>query len=204
MENPTFRSRLSQLMQKSRKALRLYSSMSVGNGAINSARVGSESGEFSDLQVMEWREVNSELLKALTVAVGSPTSKRVVADVFALRDRFHAEWRAQETEQHQGQSALVLAAQQGDFVRAAVVSRSLVICKARMQACHAAYQELHDVLTQSRIPTPAIELSHVHTNESRSNAYTELSLAVANNGSAGTNGPVLAKVIPIRKRVAER
>ena len=179
MESHPFRTRISQLMQKSRKALRLYSSM--GKAGAASVTADNESGEYSEIQVAEWREVNAELLRALSAALAHPGAKRLVSDIFALRDRFHAEWRSREGEIHNSQKALVIAGEQGDFVRAASLARELIIGKARMQACHAAYQELDDVLSQSRVPPPTIELSHEHVETPRP-------------------ARVLGKVIPIRRQ----
>jgi len=179
MDSHTFRSRLAQLMQKSRKALRLYSSM----GQMHASHIqGSESAELSDLQVLEWREVNAELLKQLSVALGNPNSRRLIGDVFGIRDRFYGEWRAHESELHTNQQSLVRSAEHGDFVRAAALSKSLIGSKARMQASQAAYQELDELLRQSKVNPPTIELSRESMIEDRSVPITK------------------AKVIPLRQR----
>lgn len=153
MEQHTFRSRLAHLMQKCRKALRLYSSVKqLDNG---------EASDLSELQVLEWRQVNAELLRQLSVALSNPNIKTLTNDVFLLRDRFQAEWRMAETEQHGKQAQLLAVAEKGDFIRAAVLCRELVTVKARTQAAQAAYHELQELLLQAKVaPPPAIELSH--------------------------------------------
>lgn len=171
MDNSTFRLRLVQLMKKSRKALRLYSSVGVVGGAAGSlaGNLGTESlragmggsgpsdrglqrssTELSELQVAEWRDVNSELLRALSATASVVALRRVINEVVVLRDRFHAEWRSLESRVYQDQRALIDAATHGDFIRAALLGRTLVACKARMQACHAAYEELQDLASFSK------------------------------------------------------
>lgn len=177
MDSPTLRSRLVQLMQKSRKALRLYSS--TGHLA------GTEHAELSELQVGEWREVNADLLKQLSQLVASPNARKLSSEVFMLRDRFHAAWRTYEGELHRGQRSLVSASEHGDFIKVAIASRGLVATKARMQAAQAAYQELDELLRQCKL-TPPIELSHADE------------LGEADERSSQ---PTLAKVIPLRQRL---
>lgn len=151
MEQHTFRSRLAQLMQKCRKALRLYSSVKqLGSG---------DATDLSELQVLEWRQVNSELLRQLSMALSNPNIKALTADIFMLRDRFQTEWRMAEAEQHAKQKLLLSSGEKGDFIRAATLCRELVTLKARTQAAQAAYHEIEELLLQSKVtPPPAIEL----------------------------------------------
>lgn len=141
-----FRSRLVQLMQRSRKALRLYSSVE---------RVaGDNTSELADLQVSEWRRVNAELLKELNLAIGHPNQKRMVSEVFGIRDQFYGEWKLAEAEMHQKQNFLLESSENGDFVRASVLARELVTLKARTQACQAAHHEVQEVIQKSRVSQP--------------------------------------------------
>jgi hypothetical protein len=151
MENHTFRSRLAELMQKSRKALRLYTSM----GRINN----NAHSELNEMQVQQWKEINADLLKQISVAMESPNSRALVADIFMLRDRFHTAWRAAEADVHLKRRELISSAENGDFIKAAVIGRELVLLKAREQAAQAAHHELQEVLTRSRVAQPTIELS---------------------------------------------
>ena len=63
MESESFVSRVMALIQKSRRALRLYSSA----GSHGFSRDGS-SGELPAAQVAQWREVNGLLLRKLSEA----------------------------------------------------------------------------------------------------------------------------------------
>jgi len=151
MDSETFRTRLAKLIQKSRKALRLYTSM----GRISSGR----NAEYTEMQVQEWKEINAELLKQLTSAMENLNHKRLVADVFVLRDRFYTEWRSTESGLHSSHKELIFAAENGDFIKASNLSRSLVALKARGQASQAAHHELQDVINRSNVSQPTIELS---------------------------------------------
>jgi hypothetical protein len=151
MENPTFRSRLAELMQKSRKALRLYTSM----GRLQT----SPTAEFNEMQAEQWKEVNADLLRQISHALETPNSRLLANDIFALRDRFHSTWRNSEAEVHLKQKELLSCAEHGDFIKVAVLARELVLLKAREQASQAAHHELHEVLSRSRVAAPTIELS---------------------------------------------
>lgn len=207
MENDTFRSRLLGLMQKSRRALRLYSSMErLQNGAASQ-------GEFTELQAQEWKSVNSELLRQLGAALEVPNPKKISHDVFALRDRFLSEFRTSQNELHASQKELISASEHGDFVKAAVLSRELIILKARVQATQAAQHEIEAVIRQSNISYSPIELSDDHIVREPSDIFVQNS--VKNTVQMLTNpesfrnvessqpeqGSLpLARVIPLRKR----
>ena len=156
MENLTLRARIQQLAQKSRKALRLYTSM---------VRTGSRSGDLSEIQISEWRDVNADLLKQLSFIMDSSSSKKLVAGVFAVRDRFYSEWRTAEADLHNGHKALIHAAEKGDFVKSASLARQLVSIKSRVEAAQAAHQELQDMIDQCRLTPIMIELSDEHVIE---------------------------------------
>jgi hypothetical protein len=155
MESETFRSRVLALIQKSRRALRLYTN-SAGQAM---ARVEGASPELSAAQVAEWREVNSLLLKKLTDSIESASTKKIVHDIFALRNEFQTLWRTSESELVIHQRELVAAAERGDFIKASTLSISLVSLKARVQAGQAAHHELDLLIKRSRIVRPAAELS---------------------------------------------
>ena len=185
MENETLRSRVALLVQKSRKALRLYSSM----GRLN----GGDSNEYAELQVAPWREVNADLLRELSAAFDNPNSRALTGAILALRDRFYGDWRRVESELRLKQQELVSAAEQGDFIKAAHLSRDLVVCKAREQAAQAAHHELQDVVKRSRLTQPTIELSSDRAIEPGQSETAEIDLF------AGQPIRVGAKVIPLRK-----
>ena len=150
MENQTFRSRLAKLLQRSRKALRLYSSIGNNNEGVQA--------ELSDLQIHEWRKVNSDLLKQLSIMLEESNSKILQAAVFALRDQFYRTWRRAEREMKIKQKDLTFCVEKGDFIKSALLGRDLVMLKARFQASQAAHHELQTVISQCKIAKTTIEL----------------------------------------------
>ena len=207
MESESFRSRVVALIQKSRRALRLY--RHTGNQAM--VRVEGASPELSSAQVAEWREVNGLLLKKLSEAADSPNTKKLVYDVFALRNEFQTLWRGSEAELVQQQRELIAAAERGDFIKATGLSVSLVTLKARVQAGQAAHHELDLLIKRSRVVRPAAELSEdgatvlstielldeqsleaaQEVAQSDTSSFPQVQLAVAAGG---------AKVIPLKRR----
>lgn len=185
MENLTFRSRLLKLVQKSRKAVRLYSGIEK-----NSAEVPQD---YRDLQVQEWKSVTGDLLKQLTSCLENPNTRRLVSDVYTLRDRYYNEWRLVESELHVSQRDLVAASEGGDFTRAVSLAVRLVSLKARVQACQAAHHELNDVIQKSRVSEPAIELSFDKVVGDDNTAED------SDESSPLLNNPT-AKVIPLRQK----
>ncbi len=148
MESETFRSRILKLIQKSRKAIRLYTTM--GRMQPDAA------GEFGEAQVTEWRQINADLYKELSEALEQGNARRLSAEVFTLRDRYYASWRSGEGSMVSKQRELLRSAENGDFIRAALLSRELVSLKARVQAVQAAHHELDDVIRQSRLSEPEL------------------------------------------------
>jgi hypothetical protein len=142
------------LIQKSRRALRLYNSA----GTVSNLKTDS-TVELSAAQVLEWREVNSLLLRKLSEAVESPNTKKLIYDVFALRNEFQNIWRTSESELVQSQRELIACAERGDFIRAASLAVNLVSLKARLQAGQAAHHELDMLIRRSKVVRPAAELS---------------------------------------------
>jgi hypothetical protein len=155
MEAESFRSRVVALIQKSRRALRLYA-FSTGPAI---ARVEGASPELSAAQIAEWREVNGLLLKKLTQAAESASTKKMVHDVFALRNEFQTLWRVTESEMVVQQRELVAAAERGDFIRASSLAHTLVSFKARVQAGQAAHHELDILIKRSRVVKPTTEIT---------------------------------------------
>lgn len=155
MESESFASRVMALIQKSRRALRLYSTA----GASSYSRVEGTIGELPSVQVAEWREVNGLLLRKLTEAAEAANTKKIIYDVFALRNEFQTLWRTTEAELVQCQKELIASAESGDFIRAATLATSLVSLKARLQAGQAAHHELDLLIKRSKVVRPAAELT---------------------------------------------
>ncbi|MDC0357356.1 hypothetical protein OAO01_00940 [Oligoflexia bacterium] len=181
MENQTFRSRLASLIQKCRKAIRLYTSM----GRMHT----SDSPDYSERQIEIWREVNIELLRELSEVYNVTDARVIVSEVYALRDLFYSRWRKAERELHVKQGELVVCAEKEDFIKSAILSKKLVIIKAQSQASQAAYQELQSLAGKSKASPQTIT----------SNSEVE---AEATDDTANLNSPLLqqAKVIPMRRR----
>ena len=158
MDRVTFFQRLSLLVQKSRKAQRLYSNM---------GRVSSETSPYSESQIEEWRSITANILRHLLAIVDRPNSKTLVQDVSVVCENFHQTWRSSEAELHKAQRELISASERGDFVRAVSLAEQALVLKARVQATHAAYHELSDLLRYSKVashlaePHP-IELTDAH------------------------------------------
>jgi len=155
MESESFRSRLLALIQKSRRALRLYNN----TGGQSIVRMEGTSAELSAAQVAEWRDINSLLLRKLTETADSPSTKKLVYDIFALRGEFQSLWRGSESELVQQQRDLIASAERGDFIKASGLATSLVSLKARVQAGQAAHHELDLLIKRSRVVRPAAKLS---------------------------------------------
>lgn len=172
MQGHTFRTRVSNLIQKSRKALRLY----TGVGRMQRGT----HGELSDMQISEWREVNASLVKHLVAAMEEQSLRRLIAEVFMLRDRFYGEWRLAEAEVHENQNELISSAENGDYIKAALISRKLVLLKAREQATQAAHHELQTVIQRSGVSQPAVEIAK-------------------DTDAARTNPAGTAKILPLRR-----
>jgi hypothetical protein len=205
MESESFRSRVVNLLQKSRRALRLYSNSTSGQGLV---RVEGASPELSAAQVAEWREVNSLLLKKLSEAADSPSTKKLVYDVFALRNEFQTMWRSSEGELVRDQRELVAAAERGDFIKVSGLASRLVTLKARVQAGQAAHHELDLLIKRSRVVRPVSEL-----NEDGATVLSTIELLdeqsvnqdAAANSYAESAPPAkvavgAAKVIPLKRR----
>lgn len=155
MDSESFVSRVMTLIQKSRRALRLYSTA----GGSSYGRVDGAIGELPAVQVAEWREVNGLLLRKLTEAAEAANTKKIIYDVFALRNEFQTLWRTTESELVQAQKELIASAESGDFIRAATLATNLVSLKARLQAGQAAHHELDLLIKRSKVVRPAAELT---------------------------------------------
>lgn len=150
MSDETFRSRLIKLLQKSRKALRLYTSME---------KATQKGSEFQDLKIQEWKAVNLDLVRTLTELVEEPDSKRITAQLFKLRDRCYSDWRLAEGDLHKEHRALLHASEASDFAKACSTSKNLISLQARVQALQAAHHEIQSVIDQSKLGKPVVDLA---------------------------------------------
>lgn len=176
MDNLTFRERVFDLLQRSRKAVRLYSSMSRHSDKGHTDKTG----QLAELQISQWHSINHELVRELSRMLEDPASRKLAAGVFELRDSFFNTWKESEELVFHKHKELTHAMEHGDYIKCAVVSSELISGKARLQAAQAAHHELSQLIEKSKITPPPIELATV----------------VASTGTAG-------KVIPFQmKRVA--
>ena len=180
MDNDTIRSRLTRLLQKSRKALRLYTTF----GKIP----GNDVNELGEIQVREWKSANANLIRELTRVMANVNQRKLVAEICVLRDRFYQEWRELEADLHLKQRSLITSSENGDFIRASSLSRELVLVKAKVQSAQAVHHELHEVIKRSsaKLVSPPIELL-----DERALPEDQSSEAV----------PELSNVIRMRRRV---
>jgi hypothetical protein len=105
-----------------------------------------DAAELSEMQAAAWRVVNAELVQQLSSMLDAPHTRHLVLNARRLRDRFFADLREGESHLNAQHRELILCAERGDFIRAAVLSRNLVSSKAKAQANNAAFTELEEAL----------------------------------------------------------
>lgn len=162
MESETLYERLCKLLQKSRKALRLYSSAGRSNAGHPSY---DREHELQDLLVDEWREMNAVLIQKLSGLLEHKSRRDLIAPVTQLRDFFYEQWRGSEADLNRKQRELIVQSENGDFVRAAGLAKDLAVLKARVQAAQAAHHEFNEVMKRSKVPQSTILLSDEHVVE---------------------------------------
>ncbi|MDZ4785858.1 MAG: hypothetical protein SGJ02_07260 [bacterium] len=173
MEEQTFRSRLVDLLGKSRKATRLYS-------GVTRSKKGSV---LAEIQATEWLNVNNELVSQLSLILDEPTGKKLTFDITTLIDQLTDRSRNTIQEMQEKRRKLIAHAEIGDYVQAHVLSKELVSIKARVQALQAVFSELNSVIKRER--------SQVETQSFPQQELANLSKPPA---------PQLAKVIQLRQK----
>ncbi|NDC36648.1 MAG: hypothetical protein EBZ48_01200 [Proteobacteria bacterium] len=206
MDGDTLRSRVAQLVQRTRKAVRLYSSAERLTGG---ERSGGEQAQFTALQLEQWQQINTELQRQLAAAIDHPNQKMLAGEVVIVRDRFYHEWRNVEAEVHVKQAELLSAAEKSDFVRCAVLGKALVVLKAREQAAQAAHHELQELVDKTRVEGrgagPALS-ERVEPQSFQASGFHGEGSQVAKPASEAPKenkeftSPVLGKVIPLRRQ----
>lgn len=199
----TFRSRLLKLLQKTRKAVRLYSSIESNSIDVALRERGFDDAgvEYRPLQVEEWRKATQNLLRDLSTALEQPNSRRLTVDIFALRDRFHADWRLAESEMHSLHRDIQLAVETADYIKVAQLGKVLVRLKSRVQASQAAHHEIQDVIDKSKVSEPqaiTLESSSI-VSEAVSNGG-DISSRDSDDMYGASSSNTIAKVIPLRRK----
>lgn len=136
MEGSTLASRASSLYQKSKRALRLYSSP---------GRFAPAGKEIAEAQLAEWRSASSDLVEELAELLSPSRLGKIGSGLAALRDKFYGVWRAAEADLYRQHKELVEIAESGDYVRAALLAPKLAVLKARVDACRAVCNELDEI-----------------------------------------------------------
>jgi len=137
--------RVHELLIKSRKAVRLYTSMGKGSQA-------------SDSQIAEWRDANQTLVRELTDLLASPQTKTVGPGLYRIREIFLSSWKDSEDELKKRHFELTRAAENGDYIKSSLLAQELVVLKARTQASQAAAHEVGQIIEKSKVPAPPIQL----------------------------------------------
>ena len=199
MDRETFFQRLGALLQKSRKAQRLYSNM---------GRASSDVSPYSETQIEEWRSISAEIVRQLSQLLDRPNNRNLVNEVVVIRDNFYQLWRSSEGALHKVQRNLINVAEKGDFIRAVTLADEAVGLKARVQAAHAAHHEFSEILksTRSADAVPEINDSQVVALEREYQLEDISSLNRVleqrerrSQRSQEDAQPIMAKVIPLRR-----
>ncbi|GEM_PF-3128333 len=175
MEEQTFRSRLVELLSKSRKAVRLYS-------GISRSKRGSA---LAELQANEWLSINSELVTLLSSMLDDLSVKNLTSEASILLEQFLSRYQITVEEMHSKKRKLIEHAETSDFAQSVVLSRELVAIKARAQALQAVYNEIKATVKRSR---PKVEPVTINEDE----LFTKIE----------TEKPTMAKIIPLRQKIS--
>ncbi len=177
MDGETLKSRLVALLQKSRKAVRLYNNFDrrsfsdggdrnsfgctpagfsggvrvAGLPQVSASQADKELGNYAALQLEQWQGINADLQRQLGQILDRPHTRLLGSETIEIRDRFYGMWRAFEAELRQKQVELGDSVARGDFVRAAVLAKAAVILKAREQAAEAAHHEIQQVVDRFKL-----------------------------------------------------
>jgi len=175
VDEETLKSRLATLLQKSRKAVRVYTSFE--KGAYRSSQDEREAAVFTALQLEQWQIVNTDLQRRLMVIIDRPHTRLLASETIGLRDYFYGSWRSYEAELRQKQGELVEAATRGDFIRTAMLGKTCVILRSREQASEAAQHEIQliverfklcaSVMGSSAAEMPAMEMPVIEMQASK-------------------------------------
>ena len=196
MTNDHFQVRVSKLIMKCRKAVRLYSSIAkLPQSSMSSSHTKSSNDQA---QMLEWRDVNQVLLEELQEAFSMYSSKQLVESVYVIRDNYQSRWRNAEAEVHVRTKKLTMAVEGGQFLHAKSLCEQLVSLKAKEDATFAAYSELQSVLDSGSVVRPKnAELSRFDPTNYRKASEVQESIPLTFDDEDKKK----AKIIPLRKLV---
>ena len=173
MEEQTFKSRLVELLSKSRKAVRLYESVSKSK----------KGSAIAEIQASEWLSINSDLVAALSALLDDLIPKNLSAETSTILDQFTDRTHATIEQMHVKKRKLVAVAEEMDFPQSLLLSKELISLKARVQALQAVNSELKTVLKRNKAP-----------------AETDNQIELSSENVLKQNK--VAKIIPLRQKVS--
>ena len=153
MDNESLRSRVMNLAQRSRRAIRLYSAVKHSHPPQDSVSTTHpvHTNRYSEVQARIWRDVNTELLKEISLALENPQQRELGREIVAIREHFLHLWRNHESSIHTKRSEAAAALERSDFIKVALLSDDLVSLKAASQACEAAHHELGEAVRSAQM-----------------------------------------------------
>lgn len=154
MDKSTFKTRLISLLQKSRQASKLYSEL------LNAQEhpFHSNTLSYSKLQIVEWKNVNLELVAELETLLNDfYDQKTLISKSFKLYEKFKTEHVYELNNFNDKKSELLKAARNDDFAKSTKISLELVSLKSRNQALNAVLKELDKMLKLSKADSTKID-----------------------------------------------
>ncbi len=142
MTTAPFSSRLLALLQRARRAVRMY-------GSLGRPSSHPEQGnEERDAQAREWRVTNELLISRITALIGvRPVTAITPRELGGVVHQFEREAVELSTLLAEGNTRLIGFAEAADYIAAARTARELVILQARSQAIAAVIHELSVLLS---------------------------------------------------------
>lgn len=187
MNTDSFKVKLNKLIQKSRKAIRIYSSASS-----SSFSPRGESKPFADLQLQEWRNANEELLSFLIKTTNSINLRKVFKELEIYRNQLLRQLKAKKAELEEGDRRLSVYLDSHDYVNINMLSKSLVVIKTFVAAKEAVIIELNHVLGIQQ--SSSLPLSCIYDQHKDEKSDTAM------DGVKSISNP--SKIIPFRKQKA--
>ena len=140
MTTDTFKTKLSKLINKSRKAVRLYSTVArPGLGKSNER-------PYADIQLAEWRMTNEDLLGKLLTIIKNSNIRKAINDIAILKSQYTKTVNDLSLIINTKHRELIETTNIGDFVKIAKISYELIPLKAKLESKKAVLNELEDLV----------------------------------------------------------
>ncbi len=147
MSSDTFKTKLAKLIQKSRKAIRIYS-------AVGRDSIGRPSKPYSDMQLKAWYNVNEELLMFLQEVTTKLHLRQVASEILKYAQKLSSQISPEQQKLNSDHRLLIQYTESADFVNSAKLSQELIVLKSRIEAKKAVLHELEDLLTSANLKLP--------------------------------------------------